>query len=329
MKTDRILNILYYLNRYKKVSAKKLSEEFEVSQRTIYRDLDILENMGIPIERKMGFEGGISIIENFKLENINFSKSELTRIIEILNNYYYKDSKTKLLLEKFKNIISEKEIEAQKKMDYFKIEEGNIMDKKEQKDISVLKKSIENKNIINLEYINNNNEKSQREIEPYVISIKGNIIYLFAYCLLKKELRIFRISRILKMNITNRKYNERKEVLEEIYSNKEFFKFDNNDEIIMKYKGEFFETAKLFLGEDEYDILDKKTYHPKNKKTILRDTDILIKLRWRTDKWLVGFILNMGDNVEILEPESLREEITNKVQELYALYFKGENDGDI
>ena len=85
MKTDRILNILYYLNRYKKVSAKRLAEEFEVSQRTIYRDLDILENMGIPIERKMGFEGGISIIENFKLENINFSKSELTRIISILN----------------------------------------------------------------------------------------------------------------------------------------------------------------------------------------------------------------------------------------------------
>ena len=96
MKTDRVLNILYYLNRYKKVSAKKLSEEFEVSQRTVYRDLDILENMGIPIERKQGIEGGISIIETFKLENINFSKSELSRIISILSNHYYNDSKTKL-----------------------------------------------------------------------------------------------------------------------------------------------------------------------------------------------------------------------------------------
>ena len=111
MKTDRVLNILYYLNRYKKVSAKKLSEEFEVSQRTVYRDLDILENMGIPIERKQGIEGGISIIETFKLENINFSKSELSRIISILSNHYYKDSKTKLSIEKLKNIISDVDLE--------------------------------------------------------------------------------------------------------------------------------------------------------------------------------------------------------------------------
>ena len=142
MKTDRILNILYYLNRYKKVSAKRLAEEFEVSQRTIYRDLDILENMGIPIERKMGFEGGISIIENFKLENINFSKSELTRIISILNNYYNKDSKTKQLIEKFKNIISDKEMEEQRKLDYFKIEEGYLMHKREKENISLSIKEI-------------------------------------------------------------------------------------------------------------------------------------------------------------------------------------------
>ena len=317
MKTDRILNILYYLNRYKKVSAKRLAEEFEVSQRTIYRDLDILESMGIPIERKMGFEGGISIIENFKLENINFSKSELTRIISILNNYYYKDSKTKLLIEKFKNIISDKEMEEQRKLDYFKIEEGYLMHKREKENIAFLKKAIENKNIIEVKYINSENVISERQLEPYIISIKGNSVYLFANCLLRKELRIFRVSRILEIKITNEKFTENPEITEKIYTQKGFFSDYIHNEIILKYKKNFFEIAKFFL--DSYEILDMN--ESKEKYNIMSlENYVIIKLNWRIDKWFLEFILSLGDNVEVLEPEELRTEIIQRIKNMYKMY---------
>ena len=318
MKTDRILNILYYLNRYKKVSAKRLAEEFEVSQRTIYRDLDILESMGIPIERKMGFEGGISIIENFKLENINFSKSELTRIISILNNYYYKDSKTKLLIEKFKNIISDKEMEEQRKLDYFKIEEGYLMHKREKENIAFLKKAIENKNIIEVKYINSENVISERQLEPYIISIKGNSVYLFANCLLRKELRIFRVSRILEIKITNEKFTENPEITEKIYTQKGFFSDYIHNEIILKYKKNFFEIAKFFL--DSYEILDMN--ESKEKYNIMSPENyVIIKLNWRIDKWFMEFILSLGDNVEVLEPEELRTEIIQRIKNMYKMYM--------
>ena len=318
MKTDRILNILYYLNRYKKVSAKRLAEEFEVSQRTIYRDLDILESMGIPIERKMGFEGGISIIENFKLENINFSKSELTRIISILNNYYYKDSKTKLLIEKFKNIISDKEMEEQRKLDYFKIEEGYLMHKREKENIAFLKKAIENKNIIEVKYINSENVISERQLEPYIISIKGNSVYLFANCLLRKELRIFRVSRILEIKITNEKFTENPEITEKIYTQKGFFSDYIHNEIILKYKKNFFEIAKFFL--DSYEILDMN--ESKEKYNIMSlENYVIIKLNWRIDKWFLEFILSLGDNVEVLEPEELRTEIIQRIKNMYKMYM--------
>ena len=317
MKTDRILNILYYLNRYKKVSAKRLAEEFEVSQRTIYRDLDILESMGIPIERKMGFEGGISIIENFKLENINFSKSELTRIISILNNYYYKDSKTKLLIEKFKNIISDKEIEEQRKLDYFKIEEGYLMHKREKENIAFLKKAIENKNIIEVKYINSENVMSERQLEPYIISIKGNSVYLFANCLLRKELRVFKVSRILEIKITNKKFTENPEITEKIYSQKGFFSDYMHNEIILKYKKNFFEIAKFFL--DSYEILDMNESKKKYNITSA-ESHIIIKLNWRIDKWFLEFILSLGDNVEVLEPEELRNEIIQRIKNMYNMY---------
>ena len=317
MKTDRILNILYYLNRYKKVSAKRLAEEFEVSQRTIYRDLDILENMGIPIERKMGFEGGISIIENFKLENINFSKSELTRIISILNNYYYKDSKTKLLIEKFKNIISDKEMEEQRKLDYFKIEEGYLMHKREKENISSIKKAIESKNIIEVKYINSDNVISERQLEPYIISIKGNSVYLFANCLLRKELRIFRVSRILEIKIINEKFTEDPDISEKIYSQKGFFSDYIHNEIILKYKKNFFEIAKFFL--DNYEVLDIKKSREKYNITSIENY-VIIKLNWRIDKWFLEFILSLGDNVEVLEPEELRNEIIQRIKNMYNMY---------
>ncbi len=326
MKTDRVLNILYYLNRYKKVSAKKLSEEFEVSQRTVYRDLDILENMGIPIERKQGIEGGISIIETFKLENINFSKSELSRIISILSNHYYKDSKTKLSIEKLKNIISDVDLEEQKKLDYFKIEKNDYMNDKEKEKISVLKKAIENKNVIKINYMNSNAERSIRELEPYVISFKGHTVYLMGYCLLREELRIFKLSRMKELEITNKKFQFKNEILDEIYSQKEFFKFydDNKDEnIVLKFQKNFFDEIENIF--DKYEVLDNKAFSMKNENSeiSIHESDVLIKIRWKIDRWFFSFILGFGKMVEVIEPKELREKIIKEIEQMSLVYKTG------
>ena len=324
MKTDRVLNILYYLNRYKKVSAKKLSEEFEVSQRTVYRDLDILENMGIPIERKQGIDGGISIIETFKLENINFSKSELSRIISILSNHYYNDSKTKLSIEKLKNIISDVDLEEQKKLDYFKIEKNDYMNDKEKEKISLLKKAIENKNVIRISYVNSNAERSSRELEPYVISFKGYTVYLMGYCLLRKELRVFKLSRMKELEITNNKFQLRNEILDEIYSQKEFFKFDDDDEnIVLKFQKNFFDEIENIF--DKYEILDDKTFSAKyeNSEISIHESDILIMIKWKIDRWFFSFILGFGKMVQVIEPKELREKIIKEVELMSLVYKKG------
>ena len=325
MKTDRVLNILYYLNRYKKVSAKKLSEEFEVSQRTVYRDLDILENMGIPIERKQGVDGGISIIETFKLENINFSNSELSRIISILSNHYYKDSKTKLSIEKLKNIISDGDLEEQKKLDYIKIEKNELFNEKEKEKISILKKSIENKSVLKINYMNNNSQKSVREIEPYVISFKGYTAYLMGYCLLREELRVFRLSRMRDIKVTDKKFQVRDEILNEIYSQREFFKFENynNESIVLKFKKEFFDEIEDIFSK--YDILDNETCILKYKYRgiSILENDILINVEWRIDRWLFSFILGFGEKVEVIEPIAIRETIKNEIEKMTLVYKKG------
>lgn len=76
MKESRLFKILYYLLAYKKATAPELAKEFEVSVRTIYRDIDHMSSMGIPIYTIQGKDGGIAILESFTLENSIFSEEE-------------------------------------------------------------------------------------------------------------------------------------------------------------------------------------------------------------------------------------------------------------
>ena len=86
---------------------------------------------------------------------------------------------------------------------------------------------------------------------------------MFGYCLLKSELRIFNISRIVKLEILKKKYNLKEEILEEIYSKKEFFRFYCDDSVVLRYERDTFKFASLYFDDSDYDILDNDLY--KNK----------------------------------------------------------------
>ena len=318
MKIDRVLNLLFYLNRYEKISSKELAEKFEVSQRTIYRDLDILESIGVPIERRQGLDGGVSILENFKIENINFSKPEISRIFSILSNQQYKDAKVELLLEKLKNIVPEGEVEEHRKMDYIKIEKRTFEDKAFKKKLSFLEKQIENRNIVEIEYRDRDGKSSKRILEPYVISFKDYNVYLFAYCCLRNSLRVFKISRIHNMKALNKKYKVREDIIEEIYSQKEFFLLEGTEEIVLKFNRNFFEKVEESL--EDFNILSYEEY----KNIYNKDLDsesIIIKLNWRIDRWLISYILGLGGNVEVLAPDTLKQRIMEITKDMYNLYY--------
>ena len=68
MKIDRLMGIVVYLLNHGRTSAQKLAEEFEVSSRTIMRDLESLDQAGIPIQSFYGAEGGYQLMEDFVLE---------------------------------------------------------------------------------------------------------------------------------------------------------------------------------------------------------------------------------------------------------------------
>lgn len=84
MKTDRILGIIIYLLNHDHVPASRLAERFQVSVRTIQRDIVTISEMGIPIYADAGKNGGYSILPNYKLNNAEIRKEEQQLVVKAL-----------------------------------------------------------------------------------------------------------------------------------------------------------------------------------------------------------------------------------------------------
>ena len=106
MKLERMLSIITYLLNRDRVKAQELADKFEVSVRTIYRDIDAISQAGIPIVAYQGANGGIGIIEGYKLDKNILTGNEVHNIVVGLKGLHSisEDVKIKLLIEKLSNI---------------------------------------------------------------------------------------------------------------------------------------------------------------------------------------------------------------------------------
>ena len=112
MKIERLLSIIVILLERKKIPAPRLAEIFEVTTRTIYRDIDTLNAAGIPIVTYPGVNGGVGILEEFKIEKNLFTSEDLASLLTGLSsiNSTFSSSEITNALIKLKGIIPEKKL---------------------------------------------------------------------------------------------------------------------------------------------------------------------------------------------------------------------------
>ena len=109
MQLQRLFEIVYILLQRKKVTAKELAEHFEVSTRTIYRDLDALSMAGIPLYTNKGHQGGIFLMDNYVLQRSLFSEAEQQELLAALQSYHIADKEdSSALLQKLSATFSAK-----------------------------------------------------------------------------------------------------------------------------------------------------------------------------------------------------------------------------
>ena len=307
MKIERLLSIIVILLERKKVPAPKLAEIFEVTTRTIYRDIDTLNAAGIPIVTYPGVNGGVGILEEFKIEKNLFTSEDLASLLTGLSsiNSTFSSSEITNALIKLKGIIPQKKLkEIEKKTNRIIIDltpwknSNNISS-----DLKSIKSAMDKNKILTFKYEDRQRKKSMRKIEPYRIILKGSDWYVEGFCILREDFRYFKLSRISGLKITNKSFIPR-EIPESDPENgpiqEKIIKVKIS--VDKSLKGEFSELygEKCFLSETESKYIAEIPF---------ADNEYSYRL-------LMGFI----DKCEILEPENIRNEFILRIEKAASLY---------
>lgn len=287
MSESRLFKILYYLLDKGTVTAPELAKKFEVSVRTIYRDIDMLSGAGIPVYTTTGHGGGIHLFDNFVLKKSLLSEQEMQDIligVQSLSAVQYPD--TDGVMSKLKATFQIAE------SDWIEIDFsrwGSIVEKEKQY-FEMLKRSILGRQEIQFLYYNSLGEVSQRRCQPLKMVYKDKAWYLYAYCLKRNDYRLFRISRIKELRVTDQYFKSHSEMKESVFS-------------LMEEMGKPITIELSFPKEVSYRVYD--TFEDDVIKW--NGQEIRVNVTLPETEWLYSFIMSFGNQISILYPISLLE----------------------
>jgi len=292
------------------VQAKELAERFEVSVRTIYRDIDAINAAGIPIVTYQGTNGGIGLSEGYRLDRNILTNDELATIVTALRSIStsYSKEQHQRLVEKINSVVlPEHEEEFQHKTNRVLIDYSPWGGSKHLRaKLILLDEALDSCVLVNFTYSNAEGEVSQRNVEPHMLILKGRQWYLQAYCLEKEEFRLFKLKRMkglridyektfIRRNPTNQEHNEGKNKLK-----------PSTPEVVFRFQDKARHLAEEWFGIEE--LLP------------VEDGSWLVKKAYPENEWLYSFILSLGHHVEVLEPQHLRKIITSRAEKIAKVY---------
>ncbi len=295
---NRLFEIVYILMQKRKITAKELADRFEVSTRTIYRDIEILSRANIPVYSIKGKDGGIGILEEYVLNKAILSEEEQNQILFALQGMIQvKGQNEKDILEKL-SILFNKKLN-----DWIKIDFSNWgKDNEQENRFDIIKSAILNKKLIEFTYYNSNGEESKRIVEPLQIWFKDKSWYLISYCKQKEDYRIFKITRIRKIKI-----------LEEHFE-RELLKVQKEEKCNFKSILLELEITKKMA----YRVYDEFENSQISKK---ENGNFIVKVEYPENEWIYGYILSFGEHIKVLSPNSVKNIIKEKIEKTLKNYL--------
>ncbi|MFR5683641.1 MAG: helix-turn-helix transcriptional regulator, partial [Clostridia bacterium] len=197
MQINRLFEIVYLLLKRKTITAKELANRFEVSTRTIYRDVEILSNAKIPIYTTKGKGGGISLLDDYVLNKSILSEEEQNQILFALQSMEKINNQSeKKILEKVSTIFNKS------KTNWIEVDFsdwGTIGET--ENTFQLIKEAVLNRQVLEFIYYNSYGQENKRKVEPLQIYFKDKAWYLKAYCREKQDYILFKISRMKDIRI--------------------------------------------------------------------------------------------------------------------------------
>ncbi|MCL2486666.1 MAG: YafY family transcriptional regulator [Oscillospiraceae bacterium] len=299
MQMNRLFEIIYILLGSKIVTAKELAERFEVSTRTIYRDVDILSLAGIPVYAEKGKGGGISLLPDFVLSKSILSEQEQNEILYALQGLSgVRGTEAEGVLQKLSAIFN-KSAANWLEVDFsdWSVQNGCVFND--------FKKAILERRVVEFDYYSTFCEKTHRRIEPMQLWFKSKAWYIKGFCLTRQDMRLFKLTRVKNLAVTDEFFDER-----------DLLACPDSPENTGHQKP--LVTLKLKIAPEMayrvYDEFDEDLIEPQP------DGSFVVTAVWPEYDWVYGAALSFGDYAEVLEPERIREIIKQKAEKIAAKY---------
>ena len=308
MKIDRLIAIIMILLECEKISADELAKIFEVSPRTIYRDLDSINQAGIPVAAVSGPGNGISIVKTYKVEKRLFSTSDITILLMALgcvqSNLPWQEIVN--TLAKVKGMAP---LDKQKELDFranqIKIDvspwlyAGGLSNK-----IEIIRSAMERQFLLRFDYRDIRSIKSEREIEPYRLLLKSEDWYIQGYCLIRQEFRTFKVLRMQDIRIVEKSFDLREFPAEKM----NYAQFNDKALTFTKLRihGEIRDMIVSRFGEECLTPDGAEHY--------------IAQVYMPADDLACRYLMGFGSKCECLEPEAIRKRMYEISREVYRLY---------
>jgi predicted DNA-binding transcriptional regulator YafY len=312
-KLERLAGIVFIMGRKGKIQARELAERFEVSERTIYRDIQALSELRVPIVAESGTGGGYSIAPGYFLRPVVFSDAECQALIlgcEFISGQkgFPLAQPAVLALEKLESIMPEQNVAVAKKLAAkisYKIPVAAASHQLAEM-LSLLKTAMENRQTIEVKYQALRTQKTTiRKIDVYRLFFEQDAWHILGFCHLRREVRQFKVARIQNLKYTG-----------DTFQAEDWGSLSSNNSEPKE---------PILVKVDKESPTGRKLIESPSFQSFIRDEDaqalyLSFTAEWFSTAYIIETVLGFGKSAEIISPEDVRREFINEIREINEVY---------
>ena len=298
---NRLFQIVYLLMEKTQMTAGELAEILEVSERTIYRDIDKLTVAGIPIYTNQGKGGGISILPNYVLDKTVLTTEEKNKIMESLNALEAVSLDDDDSMSKLRSFL------GKQYQDWIEIEFSSWGNSREDAvKFEQIKNAILERYYMKIIYSGNQESMVERKIKPIKLCFKQQAWYLYAYCCLREDYRFFKLRRISQMEIMDVHFET--ETVGKVLSKGNDWYSDNQNSLIVT----------LEIGRE----MAYRAYEELNDLEVSDKGSLICDVEVSDMDWFISYVLSYGSHIHVVKPEAVKNKVISEIDKMRRLYFE-------
>lgn len=291
MQLGRLFEIVYLLLERGSATAKELAARFEVTPRTIYRDVETLCQAGVPVVTAQGKGGGISLAEGFVLNKSVLSQEERRGILAGLQTLRATQvPESGELLSRLSALLGGGERNwVEVDFSGWSLNQRTLF--------TMVKEGILARRVLKFSYCGRDGAMTERQAEPLQLQFKGKSWYLLSWCRTREDFRLFKLNRMRRAELLEERFPAR----ELPPAPQEYVPSPRSIQVVLKLPRS--QAYRVYDEFEEQDIVQTA------------QGDFVVTVRWMEDSWVYGYLLSLCPWVEVLSPGHVRENLKKMLKE--------------